>query len=175
VTTVSGITAAVGYGAAAVGTDLTDLVNVTGQSSIVLTAIEAKKGWFMDLSSTSTPYEQVVTTPLTIAGVTYFSTYQAKDNSDTPGSCLNLGTGRGYQIDFQTGIQKPNDAGQLQPTTFITPGIPPSPVGGVVSIGDKSKVFCIGCPSPSPIAPKEIIPDVKKNRKPVYRFQRIDG
>lgn len=171
----TGPTAAIGYGPADVGTNLTDLFNVTDQSSVSLPAIEALKGWFMDLSSPSTPYEQVVTTPLTIGGVTYFSTYQAKANDSTPKSCTNLGTGRGYQIDFQTGIQLPNDSGQLEPTTFITPGIPPSPVGGVVSIDGKSKVFCIGCPNPSPVAPKEIIPNVKKNRKPVYRFQRIDS
>jgi type IV pilus assembly protein PilY1 len=169
VTEVGTFTAAIGYGAAA------DLYNVTGQSSVMLPDIEAKKGWVMDLSSTSTPYEQVVTTPLTIGGVTFFNTYQAKANDSTPKSCTNLGTGRGYQIDFQTGIQLPNAANDLEPTVFITPGIPPSPVGGVVSIDGKSKVFCIGCPNPSPIAPKEIIPNVKKNRKPVYRYQRIDG
>lgn len=173
VATVGSITSVAGYGAASIGTDLTDLVNVTGKSTVDLTAIEAKKGWFMELSSASTPYEQVVTTPLTIGGVTYFSTYQAKTGDS--GSCTNLGTGRGYQIDFQTGIQKPNNAGELLPTTFITPGIPPSPVGGVVSIDGKTKAFCIGCPNPSPVAPKEIVPDVKKNRKPVYRYQRIDG
>ena len=36
------------------------------------------KGWFLDLSSTTLPYEQVVTTPVTLAGVTYFNTYRAK-------------------------------------------------------------------------------------------------
>ena len=112
-------------------------------------------------------------TPLTIGGVTYFSTYQAKAGSS--GSCSNLGTGRGYQIDFQTGVQRPNEAGDQLPTTFITDGIPPSPVGGVVSIDGKTKAFCIGCPGPSPVSPTQINPEVKKTRKPAYRYQRIDG
>ena len=44
-----------------------------------------------------------MTTPLTIAGVTYFSTYQARWNPGGPRSCTNLGTARAYQVDFQTG------------------------------------------------------------------------
>ena len=169
------VTPVIGYGTAAVGTNLTDLLNVTGQSTIDLAAVAAKKGWFLDLSTTTVPYEQVVTTPLTIAGVTYFNTYQAKPTADSSTTCTNLGTGRGYQIDFQTGVLKPNSAGVLLPEVFKTEGIPPSPVGGVVSIDGKTKPFCIGCAGVSPVAPKQINPLVKAKRKPVYRYQRIDG
>jgi type IV pilus assembly protein PilY1 len=169
ITKTSGVSVVIGYGAAGAGTDLPDLFNATGKTSANLSTLVGFKGWFINLFTSAPPYEQVVTTPLNIGGVTYFNTFQASSAS----SC-RLGTGRGYQLDFQTGVFKPNDAGLYQPTTFITSGIPPSPVGGVVSLNGKSRAFCVGCPGVSPIGPQQINPNVKKNRKPVYRFQRID-
>ena len=100
--------------------------------------------------------------------MTYFSTFQAKD---VKGSATCLGTARAYQVDFQTGTELP---GLSLVTDFISEGIPPSPVGGVVSIDGKSVPFLIGGPGASPLAPTKIVPKVKPNRKPVYRYQRID-
>ena len=162
----SGITPVMGYGASP-----PKLYNVTGLSTLDPLALAAYQGWFMNLSTTATPYEQVVTTPLTIAGVTYFSTYQAKPNANIS-SCPNLGTARAYQIDFQTGTRLPD---RPLTQTFLSQGIPPSPVGGLVSINGKTVPFVIGGAAPTVLTPTKIVPKVKPNRKPVYRYQRIDG
>jgi len=166
VTATSGVAAAVGYGVAP-----PDFYDVTGTASLNPLTLASYRGWFMNLSTTSPPYEQVVTTPLTIAGVTYFSTYQAKANSVSR-SCTNLGTARAYQVDFQTGTGIP---GQPVMQPFISQGIPPSPVGGVVRINGVLTPFLIGGTAPTVLSPTKIVPKVKPNRKPIYRYERIDG
>ena len=125
----------------------------------------------MNLSTTAAPYEQVVTTPLTIGGVTYFSTYQSKANSDST-MCNNLGTARAYQVDFQTGTHL---SGLELTQKFISQGIPPSPVGGIVTINGVPTPFLIGGTAPTVLSPSLVVPKVKPDRKPVYRYQRIDG
>jgi type IV pilus assembly protein PilY1 len=169
ITKAADITAARGYGVVTDPADLADLKNVTTLSTFDPTALLAFKGWFRNLSTTSEPYEQVITTPLTFAGVTYFNTYQAKASGTN--ICANLGTGRAYQIDFQTGA-KLTDLDLV--TTFITQGIPPSPVGGLVEIDGKTVPFLIGGPGPTPLSPKKVVPKVRPDRKPVYRYHRID-
>ncbi|MCM5570622.1 PilC/PilY family type IV pilus protein [Burkholderiaceae bacterium FT117] len=164
----SGVVAARGYGSSAGGIDLADLKNVTDMDPIDPTTIASFKGWFRDLSTTVEPYEQVVTAPLTLAGVTYFSTFQAKSAAS---SCLNLGTARAYQIDFQTGARLPD---KPLVTTFVSQGIPPSPVGGVVLVDGKLVPFVIGGPGPTPLSPTKVVPKVRPDRKPVFRYQRID-
>ncbi|HXD06971.1 MAG TPA: PilC/PilY family type IV pilus protein [Burkholderiaceae bacterium] len=158
-----------GYGP---DSSITQLTNVTNAQTPVDPTTLAAGGWYMNLSTTSTPFEQVVTTPLTIGGRTHFSTYQAA----TPGStqCTNLGTARAYTVDFQTGVMSPNSIGNIAPDTFVSQGIPPSPVGGVVSIDGKTVPFCIGCSAPTVLTPSLVKPVVKANRKPIYRTQRID-
>ena len=162
----SGVVPAVGYGASP-----SDFYDVTGASGLDPLLLASYRGWFRNLSTTSPPYEQVVTTPLTIAGVTYFSTYQAM----TPGgprSCTNLGTARAYQVDFQTGTGV-GDEPVMKP--FLSQGIPPSPVGGVVRIDGVLTPFLIGGTAPTVLSPTRIVPKVKPNRKPIYRYERVDG
>lgn len=170
-TEVSSITPVVGYDTN--GSEPSTLLNVTNSTSLAATALTGKRGWFRNLSTTTTPYEQVVTTPLTLGGVTYFNTYQAKATGTN--QCSNLGTGRAYQIDFQTGSALA-DAPVV--TVFESEGIPPSPVGGVVVIGEgdsqRAVPFIIGGPGATPISPKRVTPNVRANRKPLYRYQRID-
>ena len=158
----TGITPIVGYGASPA-----DLTNVTALST--LDPATVNKGWYRELSTTTTPYEQVITTPLTLGGITYFNTYQAKNTSAN--QCSNLGTGRAYQVNFQTGLPIP---GNDLVTQFIAGGIPPSPVGGVVVVDGKQVPFVIGGPGPTPISPQKITPKIRADRKPIYRVQRID-
>lgn len=158
------ITAVVGYGTP------TELKDVTNAEAIDPATLVSYRGWYRDLYTAAAPYEQVVTTPLTIGGVTYFSTYQASSPDST--SCTNLGTGRGYQIDFQTGAKL---TGQEVMVEFLSKGIPPSPVGGIVAVDRQNLPFCIGCAGVSVLEPKKVPPKVKPNRKPIYRYQRIDG
>lgn len=160
----SGITPAVGHGGAPA-----DLYNVTGLSALDPLVLASYRGWFLNLSTAIPPYEQVVTTPLTIGGVTYFNTFQAKT---APDASVCLGTARSYQVDFQTGTSLP---GQPLVSTFISQGLPPSPVGGVVSIDGKIVPFLIGGQAPTVLTPTRVTPKVKPNRKPIYRYQRTDG
>jgi type IV pilus assembly protein PilY1 len=148
-----------------------DLLDVTGVAPFDPLALAAHRGWYLNLVSSEPPYEQVVTTPLTIGGVTYFSTYQAKPNSSSK-MCSNLGTAYSYQIDFQTGTHLP---GEKISEAFLSQGIPPSPVGGVVTVDGKLVPFLIGGKAPTVLSPTTVIPKVKPDRKPVYRYQRIDG
>jgi type IV pilus assembly protein PilY1 len=156
----------------ATANQLTDVTSVT--TPLEPTAL-ASNGWYRNLFSTSTPFEQVVTTPLTIGGQTYFSTFQPKSTSTSSNQCSNLGTGRAYTVDFQTGVIAPNFSGVYAPNTFASQGIPPSPVGGLVSIDGKTVPFCIGCAGPTVLSPNKLVPKVKPDRKPVYRTQRIDS
>jgi type IV pilus assembly protein PilY1 len=160
------IVVAIGYGATP-----SNLLDVTDKTGILPTDLVSYRGWFLDLVSKTAPYEQVVTTPLTIAGVTYFSTFQPKNSDAAPKSCLKS-TARGYQIDFQTGTKL---AGQDLTVEFNSPGFPPSPVGGVVKIDGQSVPFVIGGQGPTVLSPSKVVPNVKAYRKPIYRYQRIDG
>jgi len=166
-----------GFGTDAALASANQLTNVSTVTTTVDPTTLAPNGWYRNLSTTSTPFEQVVTTPLTIGGQTYFSTFQPKATSSTTGrnQCSNLGIGRAYKVDFQTGVISPNSAGLYAPDTFSSQGIPPSPVGGLVSIDGKTVPFCIGCAGPTVLSPNKIVPKVKPDRKPVYRYQRIDG
>jgi type IV pilus assembly protein PilY1 len=163
----SSVPVVAGYGSAPA-----ELLNVTGASSVSLTDLAVKRGWFMDLFTTTQPYEQVVTTPLTIGGVTYFNTYQAAGEGST---CSNLGTARGYAVDFQTGVQQKNDLGELAPMEYLSQGIPPPPRGGTVDVDGETVTFCISCAGEKSILdPEEPIVKLRPSRKPVYRYQRID-
>jgi type IV pilus assembly protein PilY1 len=164
------ISVGIGYGPGATAPSATGFKDVTGVTSLDPTALAGYKGWFLTLSSTTAPYEQVVTTPITLAGVTYFNTYRAK--SANANMCRNLGTGYAYQVDFQTGIAP---AGKLVATQFVTEGIPPSPVGGLVGVDGKTVPFIIGGPGATPITPSKITPKVRPDRHPAYRYRRIDN
>jgi type IV pilus assembly protein PilY1 len=152
------------------------LTNVTSVTTELNPTSLAAHGWYRDLFTTSTPYEQVVTTPLTIGGQTYFSTFQPRSSTSTGSNkCSNLGNARAYKLDFQTGVIAPNSVGAYAPDDFKSQGIPPSPVGGLVSIDGKTVPFCIGCSGPTVLSPNKLVPKVKPDRKPVYRSQKIDS
>ena len=119
-------------------------LNVTDTTLDYSTAVLGGKGWFIDLMITSSPREQVLTTPVTVGGATYFSTFQASDGSAA--SCSNLGTGRGYALNFLTGGLRSGDT--VRQEEFTGGGIPPSPIAGVVEIGDDRVPFCLGCRPP---------------------------
>lgn len=100
--------------------------------------LAVKKGWYLGLNAT----EQVVTSALTMFGVVTFSTHQPA--VPLTGSCsANLGTSRVYNVGYSnagatTGTDRFED--------LAGDGLPPSPVGGLVTLDDGSTVpFCIGC------------------------------
>jgi type IV pilus assembly protein PilY1 len=110
------------------------------------TPVAGGKGWYLAMLGG----EKVVNSPLTIAGVTYFSTNQPQPPA--PGTCsANLGIARAYALDFTSGtagIDKNQDGTKNSSDLFTVltgGGLPPSPVGGIVELDDGRKVgFIIG-------------------------------
>ena len=105
------------------------------------------KGFSIRLGNTVDPNagEKGVNAPTTVGGVTFFGTNQPV----VPGvnSCqANLGTARGYAVDFLTGTS--------QNVVFQGGGLPPSPVSGLVSVNIDGKdvvvPFIIGAGNPNP-------------------------
>ncbi len=150
------------------------MLNVTDTTLNYSTAVLDGKGWFIDLAVTLNPLEQVVTTPVTVGGATYFSTFQADDLSTA--SCSNLGTGRGYAVNFLTGGLRSGDT--LRQEDFTGGGIPPSPVAGVVEIGKDKVPFCLGCKPPdgggSSLEGTRVEIPIVQRRNKVYRVRQID-
>ena len=82
-------------------------------------------GFYITLAQQAGTGEKGVNAPATIGGFTYFATNQPTDPTGL--SCTNnLGTARGYQINFKTGSTSGGkyDGG----------GLPPSPVTGLVNV-----------------------------------------
>lgn len=85
--------------------------------------------------------EKSVNAPTTIGGTTYFGTNSPVALA-TPGVCQpNLGTARGYGINFVTGTS--------HFVVFQGGGLPPSPVSGLVTISGQTVPFLIGAGNPS--------------------------
>ena len=154
----------------------------TGKSGAGLTTIEegmlvagntdssAAKGWYLDLRKG----EKVINAPLSIGGVTFFSTNRPTPD---PESCQpNLGEARAYAVDFLTGgagTDRNSDGtkGTEDLSTVLkSGGLPPSPVGGVVQLDDGKLVdFIIGSGAGgSPIAPERPVREIPRVRKKLY-------
>jgi len=112
--------------------------------------LAAKKGWYLGLLQA----EQVVTPALTIFGTVTFSTH--KPDIPTPGECsANLGTARAYNISYVNAASQngTKDRSAKLPSLI---GLPPPPVGGVVTTDDgKTLPFLFGGDAASPIKPTE--------------------
>lgn len=111
--------------------------------------IGTKKGWYLGL----TAYEQVVTSAITIFGTTTFSTQIPQVNAT--GACTSgLGTTRVYNIDYLNAESKNGSTTPYQ--AVAGNGLPPSPVGGMVTLDNgKTVPFCIGCSGDSPLQGKQ--------------------
>jgi type IV pilus assembly protein PilY1 len=116
--------------------DLTKVISFdsTSASALTATAVDADnfKGWYIQYDSG----EKSVNAALTVAGVTYFGTNLPK--AATAQCIPNLGTARGYAINFLTGTA----ANQNLYTNFTNGGFPPSPVTGTTIICDENGNNC---------------------------------
>jgi len=130
------------------------------------------RGYFIVLPNKG---EKVVNGPTTIGGFTYFGTNQPP----APGGlvCANLGTARGYQVNYLTAARGM--------TVFDGGGLPPSPTAGVVTVtvagkntdlpfvigaGDPTKSTCVGPDCKSSIgAIRPVIP-LSPTRRRIYWY-----
>ncbi|MBF7730244.1 pilus assembly protein [Pseudomonas sp. N040] len=113
------------------------LLAITTSATPAQADIDAKKGWYLQLSTS----EQVVTSALTIFGTVYFSTHQP-DLGLVEGCSAKLGESRAYAISYKNaeGLDGPRYV------DLVGDGLPPSPVAGLVTLDDGTTVpFCIGC------------------------------
>jgi type IV pilus assembly protein PilY1 len=121
---------------------LSSLLPISSSAAPSASALAAKKGWYMSLDST----EQVVTAAITIYGTIYFSTNQP--SVANPTSCTttaSLGITRLYTVPFS--------APAITRVVLPPVGLPPSPVAGVVQVGNDGRTvpFCMGCSPDSPL------------------------
>ena len=160
-------------------TDLTPVTNFNGLTSVLTPYDAAFKGWYISYEAG----EKTVNAPLTVAGVTYFGTNKPKTvNSKL--CTANLGTARGYAINFLNGTSAFGDRNGDSTvgvsdlyTDFIGGGLPPSPVTGVVKIGDKFERFVIGggCgPTGSSIEGCKVQANPSSRRTQVYWYFKKD-
>jgi type IV pilus assembly protein PilY1 len=128
------------------------------------------KGWYLDMRKG----EKVINAPLSIGGVTFFSTNRPTPD---PESCQpNLGEARAYAVDFLTGGAGTDRNGDGSKgtedisTVLKSGGLPPSPVGGVVQLDDGKLVdFVIGSGAGgSPISPERPVREIPRVRKKLY-------
>ncbi|HWI83152.1 pilus assembly protein [Ramlibacter sp.] len=121
-----------------------------GRTAATPTAAQlaTKQGWYLALA----PTEQVVTSAVTIYGVTTFSTHQPAVPGG--GTCRsNLGETRVYNINYTNAGSANGTANRFE--DVAGDGLPPSPVAGQVTLDNGQTVpFCIGCSKDSPLEGK---------------------
>lgn len=131
--------------------------------------LNAKKGWYLALNTANG--EQVVTSALTIFGVVTFSTHQPAAAAVT-GQCKpDLGTTNVYNISYLNAATANGTNNRYE--HVAGDGLPPSPVGGQVTLDDGStEPFCIGCSKDSPLegAPPRTLSTVTQPTNRIYRY-----
>jgi type IV pilus assembly protein PilY1 len=132
----------------------------------------AQKGWFYNLNSSGTNSgEKVVSSPVTLNGVSYFNT-----NRPTPATCgANLGEARIYALDYLSGkasVYKDSSNATL-PSAFSVVkggGYLPTGVPAVVNVGGKLReVLIVGTKVSQDIGIVQL-----GRRVRTYWFQGID-
>lgn len=137
------------------------LYSVTGSASPTERQVMDKKGWALHLANT----EQVVTSAVTVFGVTTFSTHRPATSTGTCTS--NLGDTKVYNVDYRNVAPAIGDS---RSADVAGDGLPPSPVAGQVTLDDGTTVpFCIGCSGESPLEGK-LPPTLASTNKPKGRL-----
>ncbi len=124
------------------------LLGITTTTTPTDAALATVKGWYLGLA----PTEQVVTTAITIFGVTNFSTHQPAV-AGVSACTTDLGTTLLYQLNYKNAGSANGTASRFE--DVAGDGLPPSPVAGQVTLDDGTTVpFCIGCSKDSPLESK---------------------
>lgn len=159
------------YTGSAIDPSFTPLVdsNLTANpdSSTFDATVSAVKGFYIDLGLDENGVkkygEKGVNAPVSVAGKTYFGT-NYPDIPDGDSCSADLGIARAYTVDFKSA--------KLDFTQFVGGGLPPSPVTGMVKIGDKTVPFIIGGAGPTPFDPSIPEIDLNNNRKRAYWYTK---
>lgn len=143
---------------------LASLLNVSGTSPAA-SAVDAKKGWYLSLSTK----EQVVTSAITVFGTVTFSTHIPSASAQN--TCAsNLGTARAYNVSYTNAATKNGTSDRYQ--ELPEGGLSPSPVAGKVTLDDGQQVvFVIGASPESSLQAKQPTGSTgftKQPRKRVY-------
>lgn len=145
---------------------LASLLPITTSANPTLLQVDAKKGWYLGLAAT----EQVVTSAITVFGVTTFSTHQPA--VATPGTCgANLGETHVYNISYTNAASANGTSARYE--VVVGGGLPPSPVAGMVTLDDGTTVpFLIGGRPDSPLegAPPTSPSTVAQPKSRVYWY-----
>lgn len=142
--------------------------NVVPLTTITTLNANAFKGYYMTLEGSidgdgDSEGEKGINAPLVVAGKAFFGTNQPDIPAD--GSCTaNLGIARGYKVDLFTGKKTVN--------VFAGGGLPPSPIAGLVTIGDETVPFLIGGEGPSAFDPSTPELDLSGGRKRSYWYYK---
>jgi type IV pilus assembly protein PilY1 len=125
-------------------------IDGTSDATVGATTVDStKKGWFLTMQA----QEQIVTSAITIFGVTTFSTHSPPVSA---GSCTrNLGTTRVYNINYADATSANGTSNRYEHVSGD--GLPPSPVAGKVLINGTPVPFCIGCSKDSPLEGKKAV------------------
>lgn len=130
------------------------LVAITGSTSPSQADLDAKKGWYLALTSS----EQVVTSAITVFGTVTFSTH--RPTPPASGQCTTLGTATVYNLDYANAATK---VGTVRGQVVTGGGLPPSPVAGMVTLDNGTTVpFIIGSKQQSlegapPLSPSSVV------------------
>ncbi len=107
--------------------------------------------------------EKGVNAPVVVAGNVFFATNQP-DAVPEDSCTANLGKARGYKVNFLTGDATTN--------VFVGGGMPPSPIAGLVTIGDETVPFIIGGEGPSAFDPSTPTLNLDPGRKRTYWYYK---
>jgi type IV pilus assembly protein PilY1 len=140
--------------------------NVSMAPTLAAGTVNDDEGCYLELATNG---EKVVNAPFSIAGATYFGTNRPKPANST--SCnADLGEAYAYKFPLFCGVPS-------KPNALTGGGMPPSPVGGIVTISvngeDRKMPFLIGGTGPSAFTPSQPKPPVPPIRN--RQYWRIDN
>jgi len=140
--------------------------NVSMAPTLAAGSVNDDEGCYLELATNG---EKVVNAPFSIAGATYFGTNRPTPASST--SCnADLGEAYAYKFPLFCGVPS-------KPNALTGGGMPPSPVGGIVTINvngqDQKMPFLIGGTGPSAFTPSQPNPPVPPIRN--RQYWRIDN
>ena len=114
------------------------------------------------------------TSAITIFGVVTFSTHQPASLANQNACKPNLGETRVYNVGYLNAKSANNTDSRSE--DVAGDGLPPSPVGGQVTLDDGSIVpFCIGCSKDSPLegaVPKTLTSVVQPKNRLYWYIQK---